>query len=410
MSRKKSIAPETRQNISDTSPPNVTNVTEENANPAETVQTPPQPVKPYYAGIDIVKILAVFMVVCIHTYLHDGMYGEPITGTKFILPIMCRWLAYTCVPLFMISTGYLMKNKKFSGKYYLGLVKIIVIYIIVSIICMKFNHDKYGSDFSEPWTVLKGFLEYSNANYAWYVNYYIAIFLCIPFLNLAFNGLETKGQRFILVATVAGLTVFARSLFLGFDRTNQIRLLPDYMNGAWPLAYYFVGAFIREYPPKRNIKNKILIILGLAVSVWFITWSTYKQSIINFDEGQRFISYHFNDYGTYPVYLIAVFIFMLLFDITAKNKVVKFILRQISGATLATYMISYIFDAKNYGEFNEKYPVVYDRWSHAIEIVGKNFLCALVCGLIIHNVYNLCEFLIKKLIRKIKSWNAVVAE
>lgn len=407
MSRKKSIAPETRQNISDTSPPNVT---EENANPAETVQVPPQPVKPYYAGIDIVKILAVFMVVCIHTYLHDGMYGEPITGTKFILPIMCRWLAYTCVPLFMISTGYLMKNKKFSGKYYLGLVKIIVIYIIVSIICMKFNHDKYGSDFSEPWTVLKGFLEYSNANYAWYVNYYIAIFLCIPFLNLAFNGLETKGQRFILVATVAGLTVFARSLFLGFDRTNQIRLLPDYMNGAWPLAYYFVGAFIREYPPKRNIKNKILIIIGLAVSVWFITWSTYKQSIINFDEGQRFISYHFNDYGTYPVYLIAVFIFMLLFDITAKNKVVKFILRQISGATLATYMISYIFDAKNYGEFNEKYPVVYDRWSHAIEIVGKNFLCALVCGLIIHNVYNLCEFLIKKLIRKIKSRNAVVAE
>lgn len=371
---------------------------------------PPIPAKPYYAGIDIVKILAVFMVVCIHTYLHDGMYGEPITDTKYILPIMCRWLAYTCVPLFMISTGYLMKNKKLTGKYYIGLIKIIVIYIVISIICMKFNHAQYGSDFSDPWTVFKGFLEYSNANYAWYVNYYIAIFLCIPFLNLAFNGLETKGQRFVLVVTVAALTVFARSLFLGFDRNNQIKLLPDYLNGAWPLAYYFVGAFIREYPPKRTILNKILIIIGLSVSTGFITWSTYRQSVINLNEGQRFISYHFNDYGTYPVYLIAVFIFLLLFDITTKNKVIKFILRQISGATFATYLISYVFDAKNYGDFNTKYPVVYDRWSHAIEIVGKNFLCALACGLVIHNVYNLCEFLVKKLIAKIKSGKQTVTE
>ncbi|MDE6780765.1 MAG: acyltransferase family protein [Ruminococcus sp.] len=389
-----SVAPD-EQNVSEVS---LSTETEEIVAPV--VKTT---VKPYYAGIDIIKILAVFMVICIHTYLHDGMYGEPITGTKYILPIMCRWLAYTCVPLFMIATGYLMKNKKLTGKYYTGLIKIIVIYIIVSIICMKFNHAKYGSDFSDPWIVLKGFLEYSNANYAWYVNYYIAIFLCIPFLNLAFNGLETKGQCFVLVVTVAALTVFARSLFLGFDRTNQIKLIPDYLNGAWPLAYYFAGAFIREYPLKRTILNKILIIIGLSASTGFLTWSTYKQSLINLNEGQRFVSYHFNDYGTYPVYLVAVFIFLLLFDITTKNKVVKFILRQISGATFATYLISYVFDAKNYGDFNEKYPVVYDRWSHAIEIVGKNFLCALACGLVIHNVYNLVEFLIKKLIAKIKS-------
>ncbi|MDE5862321.1 MAG: hypothetical protein K2H28_09040, partial [Ruminococcus sp.] len=90
--------------------------------------------------------------------------------------------------------------------------------------------------------------------------------------------------------------------------------------------------------------------------------------------------------------------------------VVIFILRQLSGVTFGTYLISYIFDAKNYGDFNEKYPVVYDRWTHAIEIVGKNFLLSLVCGLVIHNLYNLCEFLIKKLIQKIKSGKTVVAE
>jgi len=359
--------------------------------------------KTYYAGIDIVKILAVFMVVCIHTYLHDGMYYDSITGAKYILPVMCRWLSYTCVPLFMISTGYLMKNKKLSGKYYLGLVKIIVIYIAVSVICMKFKHREYGTDFSDSWSVLKGFLEYSHANYAWYVNYYISLFLFIPFLNLAFNGLETKGKRAVLVLTVVIFTVFARSLFLGFDKTNQIRPLPNYMSANWYLAYYFTGAFIREYPPKRNLRNKLLMISGLCVVTCFITWSTYKQSIANTEGKQVFTSYHFNEYGSYPVYLMTVFIFLLLFDITTKNRTVKFILRQIAGATFATYLISYVFDAKYYVEFNQKYPVIYDRWYHAIEIVGKNFLYSLIAGLIIHNTYNLCVLLFKKFVVLLKS-------
>lgn len=401
---KKSTGIEEKQEISEAMPE-----TKSKAVLSETVkEIPPQ--KPYYAGIDIIKILAVFMVVSIHTYLHDGMYGVAIDSTKYILPIACRWLAYTCVPLFMLATGYLMRNKKLTKKYYLGLVKIIVIYIVISLICMKVNHELYGSDFSDPWITLKGFLEYSNANYAWYVNYYIAIFMCIPFLNSAFDGMQTKKKRFILVVTVLTFTIVARSFFLGFDRTQQIRPIPDYLNNAWPLAYYFMGAFIREYPPKRCLKNKLLIALLFLGSTVFITWSTYTQSINNFDEGQRFISYHFNDYGTYPVFAIALFIFLLLFDITTKNKIVKFILRQISGATFATYLISYIFDAKNYNKFNEKYPDIYDRWSHAIEIVGKNFLCALACGLIIHNLYNLCEFLIKKLVSKITSRNVIVKE
>lgn len=397
MNIEKSVGAEERQEISEAMPE-----TEAKAVLSETVkETPSQ--KPYYAGIDIIKILALFMVVSIHTYLHDGMYSVAIDSTKYILPIAFRWIAYTCVPLFMIATGYLMRYKKLTKKYYLGLVKIIVIYIAVSLICMKVNHELYGSDFSDSWITLKGFLEYSNANYAWYVNYYISIFMCIPFLNSAFDGMQTKKKRFILVITVLTFTIVARSFLLGFDQTQQIRPIPSYLNNAWPLAYYFTGAFIREYPPKRCLKNKLLIALWFFVSTVFITWSTYTQSINNFDDGQRFISYHFNDYGTYPVFAVAVCIFLLLFDITTKNRIIKFILRQIGGATFATYLISYIFDAINYKDFNEKYPDIYDRWSHAIEIVGENFLYALACGIVIHNLYNLCEFFIKKLIDKIVS-------
>lgn len=358
--------------------------------------------KPYYAGIDIIKILAVFLVVCIHFFLYSGAYSTPLAAEKWIVPIATRWLAYICVPLFMISTGYLMKNKKLSAGYYKGLIKIIVIYIVISIICMKFNHDTYQREFT-VWTALKGFLEYSNANYGWYVNYYICIFALVPFLNLAFNGLETKGQKLTLVVTVTLITVFARSFFLGFEPNEQIKVFPDYISGMWPLAYYFTGAFIREYPIKRKLPAKLLtggILLG---ALWFITESTYAHTCANNLNKYVFFSRHFNDYSTYPVFIIAVCVFLLLCDIKTTNKPVKFILRQLSGCTFATYLISYVFDNKFYIDFNAKYSDVYDRWLHAYEIIGKVFICSLICGLVIHNIYNVCEMCIKRLAAKKKA-------
>ena len=368
---------------------------------------PAVPMKPYFAGIDIVKILAVILVISVHFFLYNGFYYTPLTNTSAVGPIAMRWFAYTCVPLFMISTGYLMKNKTLSAKYYTGIIKIIVIYLVISVICLKFKQDIQHYEFKN-WDIFKGFLEYSNAQYGWYINYYIALFLAIPFINLAFNGCKNNKQKFIMTFTVFAFTIFARSFFLGFDRDTQIKALPDYLNGAWPLAYYYVGAFIRDCPPKRNIRNKLIVFACFCASLGFLTWSTYKQSVADVENEQHFLSWHFNDYGTYPVFLVAVCIFLLLFDITTKNKGVKFVLRQLSGVTLATYLISYIFDNMFYNSwqkdmnserhigFNEKYAEVGERLGHWYEVVPKIFICSLISAIVIHKLYDLCVFLLKK--------------
>lgn len=376
------------------------------------------PVKPYFAGIDIVKILAVFLVVSVHFFLYNGFYYEPLNTTSAYGPIAFRWLAYICVPLFMISTGYLMKNKTFSGKYYLGLIKIIVIYIFISILCIKFKEHHFHEEF-DAWKTLRGYIDtYTNAQYGWYINYYIAIFLMIPFLNLAFNGCKTKGQKFALVATFTLLTIVARSFFLGFDRDDQIRALPDYLNGAWPIAYYYAGAFIRDCPPKRCFRNKAIIFGVLCLATWFITYSTYIQTQKDAINDYHFVSWHFNDYGTYPVFAMAVCVFLLLFDITTTNKGVKFVLRQLSGITLSLYMISYIFDNMFYGGwqmnetsvrhqgFCEKYLTVGERLAHWYEIIPKVFFCSLICAIIIHKLYDGAAYLVKQGIEAIKAEKA----
>ena len=363
--------------------------------------------KPYFAGIDIVKILALIFVVCIHFYLFNGFYSFPLTNSSAIGPIAFRWVSYTCVPLFTLSTGYLMKNKTFSARFYTGLIRVIAVYIAASIICIKFREHNFGEVFT-PWKTLKGYLEYSNANYGWYVNYYIAIFLIIPFLNLAFHGCGTKRQKLFLAAVTVLVTVVAKSLFIGFKQYEQIKVFPDYLKGAWPLAYYFTGAFIRDCPPKRNLRNKLIILAAGAVSLGFLTYSSYRQTLANTTGDQYFVSWNFNDYGSYPVYAVSVCIFLLLFDITTQNKGVKFVLSQLAGATLGAYLISYIFDVMVYSGWktdkasalhagmNSKYPEVGDRLAHWYEAVPKVFICSLVCGLVIQKLYELCAFLVKK--------------
>ena len=95
---------------------------------------------PRSMGIDIVKIAAAVMVTCVHFFNNTAFYTSiPVTGPEFIAPISVLWIFYTCVPLFMITTGYLMKNKTLSAKYYTGIIRVAVFCLVCSTACMLYR-------------------------------------------------------------------------------------------------------------------------------------------------------------------------------------------------------------------------------------------------------------------------------
>ncbi|MBQ8688682.1 MAG: acyltransferase [Ruminococcus sp.] len=365
--------------------------------------------KQRFVGIDIVKILAALLVVSIHFFLYSGFYGEPIDEASEMIPIMFRWLTYSCVPIFMITTGYLMKNKTISKKYYLGLVKIIAVYLVMSVLCAIFDHLHYGKEFT-PWTFVRGLFMFSDAPYSWYVEYHICILLLAPFINLAFNGLKNKKHQLTLVVTALALTAFGRSFFVGFERDIQIQIFPDYFSGSYGIAYYLAGAYIRQNPPKRTIMNKILYLMGMALALGWNTVTTYYHSTLNVEGNYAFSSWHYNDYGTWPVFLVSLFIFLLLFDISSKNKIVIKVLQVLGEATLGCYLISYVFDNSQYSEFCGIYPTMAERLTHAPLIIGKNFLASMGVALVVHNLYNLIAWLIRKINQSRKDKKAAALE
>ena len=66
---------------------------------------------------DFLRIIALLFVISVHSLLYIGFYDTVNDGPTMILLNIARCLFITCVPIFMILSGYLMSKKEFNRKY-----------------------------------------------------------------------------------------------------------------------------------------------------------------------------------------------------------------------------------------------------------------------------------------------------
>ena len=89
--------------------------------------------------IDIIKTLAVFLVILVHFYLKNGFYDLDYHGKIMKISLLLRNFGMVCVPLFIMTTGYLLRDKEYSKKYFKGILKVYL--IAVSIIILSAIYD-----------------------------------------------------------------------------------------------------------------------------------------------------------------------------------------------------------------------------------------------------------------------------
>lgn len=155
---------------------------------------------------DLIRCVAVFSVVSVHFLKNNGFYSTPVDGGDMLFMCMYRSLFMVCVPMFMMLTGFLMWKKQLSRQYYKGILKTLEIYVLVSIADLVFKAAVLGEEVT-LWSAIRGILAFEAANYSWYIEMYIGLFLIIPFLNLAYHGLKSRNQKKILLATMLFLTM-----------------------------------------------------------------------------------------------------------------------------------------------------------------------------------------------------------
>lgn len=296
-------------------------------------------------SLDVIRCIALYFVVSIHFFLHSGFYGSIIVGSRMYLFTLIRTASMTCVPLFLMLSGYLLKNKTSCRQYYGKLIKTIALYFLASACCYLYEYRLSGT----PLTFLLRTLSYSASHYAWYMNMYLGLFLLIPYLNILYNGLSNQRNRQGLIITLLIMTAFTGivNCFVpapngGFQFSSEVSqyqiILPDWWHKLYPLTYYFIGAYLRDHPLKLSKKVNALVLILVILGN-----STYNYCI---SYGQEFLQGSWQDWGSIWNVLQSA----LLFNLLAKTnfsrlpKKITPVLFKISDLSLSAFLVSWIFD------------------------------------------------------------------
>lgn len=287
------------------------------------------------AGLDIVRTIAIISVIMVHFLLNTNFYNLKMDGYGMIVLSVMRHILLICVPLFLMLTGYLNKNKKLNKEYYRGVKKVLSSYFFICLICILVRIFYFEEERNILYWLISPF-NYSANGYSWYIEMYLGLFLLIPFLNILYNSLENKNQKQTLIFTLLILTSF-NTIFSGYKISgNIIQVLPDYWESIYPITYYFIGAYIAEFKPKIKTSKAILYI-GIVLII-----QTCTNYFLN--TGTTFTKNIFGRYWNPLTIIISIIVFLLFYDKDIQNNKIKKLVTSISTLSLDMYLFSYIVD------------------------------------------------------------------
>ena len=314
------------------------------------------------ASLDLARLSALFCVISVHFFLYTGFYGEPCNGWRMYLLTLLRCSFMVCIPLFLLLTGYLLGGRDFSARHYRGVDKTLGGYLLCAVICVAMK--KYY--FEMPEVTWFNLFDFTGCTYGWYVEMYLGLYLLIPLLNLVWRGLETKRHRQALLLIFL-LLAHLPSVVNGFDWTTPgafadpalsqryYLLVPRYFTTLYPVSYYFIGCYLREYPVKLK---KSVNAGAYALSVLlFGSYAFYKSGSGVFLSGpwQNWESLLLLPCG------VLLFTFFLNLDASRWKKTPRLLLAAASELTFGAYLLSCLFDKLIYDYLAVKQPDFFAR-------------------------------------------------
>ncbi len=294
-------------------------------------------------SLDFVRAGAALFIIFSHFFDNTGLYEFDTALPVKLSAIGLRMIVGTCVAMFIMLTGWLCSEKKLSLRYYLGFLRIYELYLICSAFTFAFRafvqHEPTGIAY-----MIGAVINFYSIDYAWYLLMYLGLFLMIPFLNLAFNGLETDRQRLVLIGTFLYLSILPSLL------NAKVQLLSVWWKNLSPIAYYYTGAWMRRHPPKLSAGKALGLLL--AVTAAFV-----GIDVLLYGPGGEW-TIEVTRYSHYQGYVCAVLCFILLKN-TGDGRLpgaVRKLVSRLAALSLSIYLLSGITDALLYPWFKNAVP------------------------------------------------------
>lgn len=320
-------------------------------------------------NLDVIRIIALFSLIGYHFLYYMGFYEAPCDGWQMLVMCMLRVLFSVNIPLFLLLTGYLMTDKKLEKAYYKKCARTIWVYFLCCVVSTLYRFT-VGGIVTSPFKFLKTTLNFTCCPYAWYVEMYLGLFLLIPFFNVLYHNLPSKGWKQVLVITFIALTTLPS--FFNVYRFEELlwwtqpqssndffKIIPGWWLAVYPITYYFIGNYIREYGVKikRSLSGGLIVITSVLMGCY----AYWRSNPGTYDWGP------WQDWNSWVNVLMGVLVFLFALGSEQKgeminnNEVWTKILTLMSKCVFGAYLLSWIAEEVVYHYLPREQMAVPDR-------------------------------------------------
>lgn len=230
------------------------------------------------ANYELLRIIAMIMVVTLHYLNHTGMLlvpGEGADGGRIFGTLM-ESLCIVAVNVYVLISGYFLTESGFQVKRLLVLLSQILFYsLLIPLIMM--GTGMFSPENGEGIYGLLSYLFPVQTEHYWFATSYVMMYLFSPVLNAA---VKHMGKRQLQI-TIAGLLV----VFCLLKSILPVRFVTDRFgyDFGWFLCVYLIAAYIRLYGIRffQSVKKAWAVYFGSGAAIFAVVlgcWYVNKRT------------------------------------------------------------------------------------------------------------------------------------
>lgn len=276
------------------------------------------------------------MIVMYHYTIYSGWRFHELLSLNRVSTLILGMGGKTGVNLFIMITGYFMIK---SHAKWQSLVKLwieVTIMALVMYLAVVLPFHIRGSE-SSVLKLIHAMFPVVYRNW-WFISVYSMLYILIPFINRAVQGITKQQYRLILL--VGALPIVIWPIFYS-------KIGMSYSHIIWFIFIYLIGGYMRMFPEdyqKLTIKRNILIIVGIVAVATGLTLLILKAKtlpgtqlnfVINDVLGWRADTFVGRNSSSLML-LLAIFLFTLFSKFTMKTNP---IINVLGKASIGVYLL-----------------------------------------------------------------------
>ena len=292
---------------------------------------------------EILRILAMLMIVCLHYLSKGGALANP-TGeltavgcTAWLIEAFCL----SAVNVYVLISGYFgigdsanlditspIEVRGIFERTFRVYLQVWFYSVVIGLIFLVTGQQSF-----DVYTVFMYLFPFSTEHY-WFATAYLLLTVFMPFLNAGFDRMEKRAIQGVLLCMLVIFSV-AKTILpmqLPWDHKGY--------DVFWFVFLYLTGAYIRRYGVKwiTNRAKAVSLYVG-CICIVFMSMLLIKFIYHKTRSLEHFVSYGYS-YNFFFAYLASVGLFLAFKPREeGKQKVCSSFLQMISGATFGVYLI-----------------------------------------------------------------------